>query len=56
MRYYRDVIADAIGDFEGHEPDRDKRCADKVLEALHSAGYTIIKDRTDPEGGIPGRG
>ena len=26
-----------------------------VMNALRSAGYVIIKDRTDPEGGIPGR-
>ena len=28
---------------------------DSLLAALRDAGYVIIKDRTDPEGGIPGR-
>ena len=29
--------------------------ADSLIAALHAAGYVIIKDRADPEGGIPGR-
>lgn len=29
--------------------------ADRFIKSLHTAGYVIIKDRTDPEGGIPGR-
>lgn len=29
--------------------------ADAIVEDLHLAGYVIIRDRTDPEGGIPGR-
>ena len=29
--------------------------AERYVAALHKAGYVIIKDRTDPEGGIPGR-
>lgn len=29
--------------------------ANEVIRALAAAGYVIVKDRTDPEGGIPGR-
>lgn len=29
--------------------------AERYVKALHEAGYIIIKDRTDPEGGTPGR-
>ena len=29
--------------------------ADVILSYLRDAGYVIIRDRTDPEGGIPGR-
>lgn len=29
--------------------------ADSLLASLKEAGYIIIKDRTDPEGGVPGR-
>jgi len=29
--------------------------AERYVRALHDAGYVIIKDRSDPEGGIPGR-
>lgn len=29
--------------------------ADLILSYLRSAGYVIIRDRTDPDGGIPGR-
>ncbi len=29
--------------------------AERCVQALRDAGYVIIKDRTDPEGGIPGR-
>jgi hypothetical protein len=29
--------------------------ADVILSYLREAGYVIIRDRTDPEGGIPGR-
>lgn len=29
--------------------------ADVILNDLKRAGYVIVKDRTDPEGGIPGR-
>jgi hypothetical protein len=30
--------------------------AERIIRALHDAGFVIIRDRTDPEGGIPGRG
>lgn len=29
--------------------------AAEIIRALHEGGYVIVKDRTDPEGGIPGR-
>lgn len=29
--------------------------ADFVIGKLAAAGYVIVKDRIDPEGGIPGR-
>lgn len=29
--------------------------AERYVAALHAAGYVIIKNRMDPEGGIPGR-
>lgn len=29
--------------------------AERIIGALHAAGFVIIRDRTDPEGGIPGR-
>ena len=29
---------------------------DSLLAALKDKRYVIVKDRTDPEGGIPGRG
>jgi len=29
--------------------------ASEIIRSLHAAGYIIIKDRTDPEGGTPGR-
>lgn len=29
--------------------------ADHILKTLGDAGYVIVRDRTDPEGGIPGR-
>jgi hypothetical protein len=29
--------------------------ADQMIKSLHAHGYVIIKDRIDPEGGIPGR-
>jgi hypothetical protein len=29
--------------------------AERYIQALHDAGYVVICDRMDPEGGIPGR-
>lgn len=29
--------------------------ADYIIKALNDAGYVIVRDRTDPEGGTPGR-
>mgnify|MGYP000671024164 CR=1 FL=1 len=29
--------------------------AERYIRALNAAGYVIIINRTDPEGGIPGR-
>ena len=65
----RDVIARAIQDYdndripEGFADDfEDDNVSDwsaylatLSISALRAAGYVIIKDRTDPEGGIPGR-
>lgn len=51
---YRDVIADAIGMFEGSDHGRDIKCADFIIWKLAEAGYIVIRDRSDPEGGIPG--
>ena len=32
-----------------------KDTAQSLIKHLSAAGYVIIKDRSDPEGGIPGR-
>lgn len=32
-----------------------REMADSLLAALGDSRYVIIKDRTDPEGGVPGR-
>jgi hypothetical protein len=49
----RDVIALQL---KGDMPDtRRVERAQNIVTALHMAGYVIVKDRTDPEGGIPGR-
>jgi hypothetical protein len=55
MTTARDVIAKILDawfvDHSCHANELPKR----IISALHSAGYIIIKDRMDPEGGIPGR-
>jgi len=50
----RQVIVEAM-DEENMMYNDDEGNADRIIAALHAAGYVIIKDRTDPEGGIPGR-
>lgn len=61
MKSFRDVIAD-VPDFWMDGTGEDEKGemlgvhnADRVVEALYAAGFVIIRDRTDPEGGIPGR-
>lgn len=50
---YKEVIALQLkGDFP---PALATARASNIVAALHAAGYVIIRDRTDPEGGIPGR-
>ena len=56
MKTAREVLADWANN--ARAPLRLTTCeniADGIVKALHAAGYVIIKDRTDPEGGIPGR-
>lgn len=54
MKTYRQVIAEAMDD-EKMMYNSDDANADAIIAALHKAGYVIIKNRMDPEGGIPGR-
>lgn len=61
MRAARDVIAE-VPDFwmedkgdDSNGMDLGIHNAERIMDALHKAGYVIIRDRTDPEGGIPGR-
>jgi hypothetical protein len=50
----RQVIAEAMNE-EKMMYDSDEANADQLIYALREAGYVIIKDRMDPEGGIPGK-
>lgn len=61
---YNEVIADNLPTFADcyrvtpeRFPKRSElmEAANRIVGALHDAGYVIIKDRNDPEGGIPGR-
>ena len=53
---FRNVIA-AVPDFwmDSEGVVLGEHNADRIINALRAAGYVIIRDRTDPEGGIPGR-
>ena len=55
MKPIRTVLLEAISSIEVDEDFNDK-AVEAVVSALRDAGYVIIRDRTDPEGGIPGRG
>jgi hypothetical protein len=55
MMTARDVIAKALDNWFYTHDAHPSKLPDQIIAALHSAGYVIIKDRTDPEGGIPGR-
>jgi|JI10StandDraft_1071094.scaffolds.fasta_scaffold140783_7 DNA-directed RNA polymerase specialized sigma54-like protein len=53
----RQIIADFIWN-EIDKMDLDdmgSSCAQQIIDRLSDGGYVIIKDRIDPEGGIPGR-
>lgn len=39
----------------GYLTELPTRGADLIVKALNDAGYVVIRDRMDPEGGIPGR-
>ena len=48
MKQARDIISDAIGYYEGAEPERDDKCADYILQRLDAGGYKIVfKDMTE---------
>lgn len=56
MKPIREVIAQAIRD-SGFDPlaMTAEQGAEEIVAALREAGYFIGINRTDPEGGIPGR-
>lgn len=51
----KEYARDLVGEHEMGMRIMGEQFAKRVYEALNAAGYVIINDRTDPEGGIPGR-
>lgn len=52
----REIIASVIDRIPCVDRPAHNMLAAEIVKKLGDAGYVIIKDRTDPEGGIPGRG
>lgn len=42
MKPILEVIADAVGDYEGADPVHDRLCAAHILQALKEAGFLVV--------------
>lgn len=42
MKPILEVIADAVGDYEGADPVHDRLCAEHIVGHLRDAGYVIV--------------
>lgn len=55
MRTAKEIIAEIMDRIPCVERPGHNMLASEIVRKLGEGGYVIIRDRTDPEGGIPGR-